>query len=336
LDTLPRIFIGGVGRSGTTILYDAMRTHEQVYALPKEMRLLLDPDGLINLVDALTYRYSVIQAREAKYRFERLMKVYFTTPDQAPYRSYDFPAWLGGDYYWNRLDEFLAALVDAKYEARLNEIVYERPEGWVSSFFKNLKNPGYREKTAFLERKYVEVIKYFPDRQELIALARQFIDDLFLHAARQHGKQTWCEKTPHNHLNLDFLWELFPESAVILIKRDPRGVALSLLKQHWAPHDLEEVCLYLRNVYQRWFDVRSRVDVERRCFIEIKLEDLAEAQEDVLQQVMSRLGLSPVFINPPQIKPERVNYWRQEMAPSDIQLVNRLLGPYIERIGYTV
>ena len=97
MDTLPRIFIGGVGRSATTILYDAMRTQEQVYALTKEMRLLIDPDGLINLVDAHTYRSTLIQAREAKYRFERLMKVYFTTPDQAPYRSYDFPAWLGGD-----------------------------------------------------------------------------------------------------------------------------------------------------------------------------------------------------------------------------------------------
>src|SRR5690606_17073550 len=140
VDSLPRIFIGGIGRSGTTILYNAMRTHEQVYALPKEMRLLLDPDGLINLVDALTYRYSVIQDREIKYGYVCVSKVYFSPPDQAPFRSYGFQAWLGGEYYWNRLEEFLSALVDAQYEARLNEIVYERPEGWVSSFFKSLKD----------------------------------------------------------------------------------------------------------------------------------------------------------------------------------------------------
>jgi len=97
---LPGIFIGGTGRSGTGILHKALGCHEAIFALtPGEMRFLIDPDGLIDLIDALTVRYSPVQAREALFRFERLMNVYLTVPQKAPYKGYDITPCLGGRYY---------------------------------------------------------------------------------------------------------------------------------------------------------------------------------------------------------------------------------------------
>ena len=51
---LPRIFVTGTGRSGTWILYRALGCHEAIHILPREMRFIIDPDGLMDLVDALT------------------------------------------------------------------------------------------------------------------------------------------------------------------------------------------------------------------------------------------------------------------------------------------
>jgi hypothetical protein len=44
---LPRpIFIGGAGRSGTTLLYRLIGAHPDIYGFGFETRFLIDPDGL--------------------------------------------------------------------------------------------------------------------------------------------------------------------------------------------------------------------------------------------------------------------------------------------------
>lgn len=72
---LPKLFVSGTGRSGTWILYKALGCHSAVHTFPREMRFIIDPDGLLNLVDALTIRYHPVGASEALFRFERLMRV---------------------------------------------------------------------------------------------------------------------------------------------------------------------------------------------------------------------------------------------------------------------
>ena len=214
---LPRIFIGGTGRSGTGILHKALGCHKAIYALePGEMRFLVDPDGLINLLDALTVRYSIVQAREALFKFERLMQVYLTIPQIAPYKGYNLAHSLGGEYYWQRLYEFCSELVEAEFsgtDLQVNPADEVRLDDW-----------GGIPARLTLSRTQLKIVKYFPDKNRLFALAAAFVDDLFLHSAYKRGKQTWCEKTPLNLLHIDFLWELFPESVFIHIKRDPRGV----------------------------------------------------------------------------------------------------------------
>ena len=144
-----------------------------------------------------------------------------------------------------------------------------------------------------LPRTCLKIVKYFPDRDRLAALAAAFVDDLFLHAAHERGKQTWCEKTPLNLLHVDFLWELFPHSVFIHIKRDPRGVVHSLTKQFWAPSDVQGACLFLRGIYDRWFDLKNTIDFKKYRYLKLKLEDLAASSESLLASG-TELGDRPV------------------------------------------
>ena len=50
-----KVFVGGTGRSGTTLIQNILGRHDDIYALEKEMRFLTDPDGLNSLVDNLTH-----------------------------------------------------------------------------------------------------------------------------------------------------------------------------------------------------------------------------------------------------------------------------------------
>lgn len=339
---LPRIFIGGTGRSGTSIVYQALGCHEKIHSFPREMRFLVDPDGLVTLLDSLSTNYSPVIAREALFRFERLMRHYLTDPDQTPYRGFNLPHWLGDDYYWQRLDQFCDSLVEVEYsgvawqaetngDGRLVELART-----VQTFRR--RRQGRPTPTAAPAREQLKAAHYFRDRAALTHNTARFVDDLFLHAAQQHGKETWCEKTPQNIFHLDFLTELFPDSVFIHIKRDPRAVVHSMTKQSWnrSPNDVYDVCLLLRNMYRRWLDLRHNLDLQQIHYLELKIEEIAAAPEEQLRNLVSAIGLDGAFTDLPQITLERVEYWRETMPAEEQNVVNDVLGPYIEEMGYTL
>lgn len=336
----PRIFVVGSGRSGTWILYKVLGSHPAIHTFPRELRFLTDPDGLMGLVDALTHRYHPVFASENLYRFERLMRVYMTNPARPPYQGFDLPGWIGAPDYLERIDRFCAGLVDAEFKGMtwqqepMNEgrlVAYARN---VQGIQRQIQGRPFSHFRLNLDRPTLKVVRFFEDRQQLISASAAFVDDLLLCAAHNHGKETWCEKTPQHLLNLDFIWELFPESVAVHIMRDPRGVVHSLMKQPWAPKDVRSASLWLKNLFGRWFDLRDRIDFTRNRYLEYKLEDFAESPEETLEQITEICGLENRFINPPSVIPDRVNYWRKEMSREEIFVVNEILGPYIEQLGY--
>jgi hypothetical protein len=335
----PGIFIVGTGRSGTWILYQVLGAHQAIHIFPSELRFLIDPDGVLDLLDSLTYRYSPVQAREALYRFERMMRIYLADPERTPYRGFNLPEWIGADYYWSRLDQFCSELVALEFEGSTWQVERSH-DGRLVRLARNLQKTRLRMSgqnkpvNLDLPRAGLKLVKYFPDRSGLAQLAGDFVDDLFSNAARIHGKTMWCEKTPQHLLHLDFIYELFPESVVIHIKRDPRGVAHSLTKQRWAPSSLEGACLFLRDMYRRWFDLRESMDLSQRCYLEVKLEDFAVHPARAVEQVLQVVGMADRFGQIPEIESEKVNYWRKKMSSEEIQLANQILGPAIEKMGY--
>src|SRR5437762_2352789 len=70
---LTPVFIGGTGRSGTTILFRLLESHPLVVKGPTELRIHVDPGGAIDLVRALTDNWSPYQGDIAIQRFIRLM-----------------------------------------------------------------------------------------------------------------------------------------------------------------------------------------------------------------------------------------------------------------------
>lgn len=73
-----QVFIGGTGRSGTIVIYNLLQSNKDIFAFEKEMRFIIDSNGLINLIDALFTNYSVTNSRDTLYYFEELMKKKFT------------------------------------------------------------------------------------------------------------------------------------------------------------------------------------------------------------------------------------------------------------------
>lgn len=316
-----QIFIGGSGRCGTTLLLEVLGKHKDIYNLPIEMRFITDPDGLINLVDSLTRNYCPFIGREALYRFHKLMTVDLCRPRQRPYLSYHLPGLFEKNFYSERRQAFFNLLTEYEFEGR-------------SYFEVNEENPES-------ERRILGA-RFFPNREELLGICTSFVDDLFMKAANDNGKSIWCEKTPFNVLHMDFLWELFPDSAVIHIFRDPRAVVLSMIQpsELWAPSNVHDAALLLKNFYLRLFDLKKKLGINdasgrnQRKYIEIKYEDLVLSPKKTSENLMEFLELKMDFDDLPPLKVNRADAWRKDLTMDQIKVIESVMGMIMDDLGY--
>lgn len=326
-----RIFIGGTGRSGTTVLYDIFRDHPEIFALPQEMRLLTDGAGIIPMIEHLSTGFTQARSRDAIARFERLMMYDLVHPERTPYRHYKFERTFG-DGYKALVQAFIAKISLGKFEAETIQTNYEELYYWDGNYSR------LRKKKTFA-REYQDykthVARYFSDRAELVGICARFVDDLFGILMEREGKQIWCEKTPANANNFLALRELFPNAALIHIKRDPRGVCHSYRNQDWAPSDLELTCDLLSQRYERWLDVKQKFDNDS-AFVDIKLEDLAIEPEKILSNIAAMVGVGTGFQDIERLDLNKVNYWRTALRKDELEIVNNKLGKYIELMGYDI
>lgn len=114
----------------------------------------------------------------------------------------------------------------------------------------------------------------------LAALTEQFMI--------REGKQRWIEKSPENTLHANLIRIFFPRSPIINIIRDPRDVALSMLKtpDSWAPSTFQQA-LWLWKQYDKMCSVNND---NNNLYYEIQFEDLVENPEYEVRKLCKYLG----------------------------------------------
>ncbi|MBC8273545.1 MAG: sulfotransferase, partial [Chloroflexi bacterium] len=261
------IFIGGTGRSGTTLLQKVLGHHHDIFCLPFESRFIIDTNGLIDLVFRLTDGWTPVNADIALKSFHRLMLKDLNVRCSYPYRGFRFGWYFSEPFYSNLVKTFLNDLLTLSFPGR----------------------------TA-LRRGYGSQIIYHVSplsRKELLERCARFINSLFGHKMQEEQKRIWAEKTPHNILHIGFLNSLFPNARFICIHRDPRDVVASLLQKPWAPNRVEGAVQWLLDVYNRYDEVRSSYpDIQ---VYEVYLESLVENQDRELEKLVEFIGLLSDF-----------------------------------------
>ncbi|MFH1739582.1 MAG: sulfotransferase [bacterium] len=298
-----KIFVAGTGRSGTTHLARLLGVHPQIYHVPVESRFIIDPGGLEDLVECLTKRYTFDHGDQA---IKLFMMSYLNNR-------------LGQEVY-EALSEFASRLVAYEFQEPL-------PPGSDSPNQQSSQPKSFRRIVA----------RYFKNRAELIALCRQCVDSAFSRVAKRNKKIFWCEKTPLNLLSMEFLWEMFPESSIIHIKRDPRGVLQSVMKQPWAPSDPHASIYSLIPIYERWKELKDRLDLSNKKYMEIKIEEMLENPPERMSRIIEFIGADTNARYPEDcFVKEKVEYWRQECDPEIIKLCEEQLGDYFDLMGYCI
>lgn len=341
-----RIFVGGTGRSGTTILSKFIGSHEEMKRIPFESRFIIDYNGLVNIYDALHNNYSIDQGRIALRQFSELMSALTNGKHNSPYLGH--PLWKYNLFVQKRTKKLREQLSDGDFKGSdYRSIDNYKSRSYlrnaavpVNRLFKRIFRVSLEEYTRYnifgiksvkpLEN--ITIPKYFRDDKELIIILKKYIEDIFKEVISTDIG--WCEDTPANIYNIEFLNKLFPDSYFIHAMRHPVGVAFSMKKKIWAPSDIEYVCNLLENLYERSIYCHEwALKNNKSYYLFQRLEDLTSEEEKNKLTKFINLDENK-YSGTISIDDNKMNYYINSISNHEMKYIQKRLAKYIEYFGY--
>lgn len=322
---LTPIFIGGTGRSGTTILSKVLGRHPDCFALPIESRFITDPDGLISLYKSLYPDWSFFQSDKAFERFLRLMR-HLKFPYKGKYVPYGI-------------------------EQYLNEGVYEKI---VSEYCENLKVQVF--KSAWLGRvnisrkiisKFSQVIPFSnalledsyyvspPEENEFCEFTGSFITDCFEGFKDRRKADLVIDHTPSNIVHANTILKFLPESKFIHIYRNPLDIISSFHSKDWGSRDLEINTCWIFDTLNQWF--KHREVLNPTSFLEVKFEDLIADPEKELNLICDflRINESQEFYKV-DLSKHNIGRWVDQISNEEANMILTKYGNVFKKLGYKI
>jgi Sulfotransferase family len=324
------VFIGGSGQSGVSTLNRMLGSHPGILTCHLETNMVLAPNGLMDVVRAISTDYSTQRLEMTLHEFDRLLHHHLCSPRSYPYSGFDLAAFFGKSRYHDAVELFIREIGAIRYPG-------EGMTVGTGARFAHVHMP-FKMKAFRLparlgrERTYL----YHAGRlseQAALAAARRFLERLFGAKARAEGKLAWCEQTTQNQQFADFLLRLLPDGLYINVTRDPLNVAIAHRAQGWAVQDFTRICESLRDLLARWFEVRDRLPAG--SFVDVRFEDLVRDPESELERVCRAIGLEPPT-EPQRWTPDPIALQQPRLVGADLETYRRTLGATAETLGYAV
>lgn len=251
------VFVGGTGRSGTTVVGDLLGQHEHIRtSVPIEIKFLANKSGLIQLVFGRetpdvhkNIAFLNLRARRRRWisKREKFKKIQSEFLDRIWNDWWDIDAppphgrGLQSGISKKDLEKLLATLVS---ELRFNRV-------WA---------------------------------------ARRFMRNFISSQDAHKGQKYWVETTPLNIAQGQRILKIFPNALFINMVRDPRDVIASLLTKNWGP---TTALAGIEWIEKRLIDAHHALrTIPAHQKITIALEDLAiNKREQSYQLLLTFLGL---------------------------------------------
>jgi len=345
------IFIGGTGRSGTSILSKYLGTHSHIYQIPVETKIIGDKDGIIDLYTALTSNFNIVQGKVAIDRFNKLFFTTMNEPNKSPYIGYNFNSLVGAEFLEKQKTNLLNAVTNGAWygwDKHTNDkyvSLYKWKRILVKIINRLIINPINRitpkqlristiNPKRIISKEWMYIPKYFTNKNELESILGLFVKSLFFEMSKLNGKIHFCEATPSNILHIDFINSIMPDSYFLHITRNPVGAAFSMSKKSrlWAPNKIDDVVNYLVPIYEKLIKMEKFAKNNKVNYIRIKLEDCSN--KNTLTEINQFLEIENSFDGSIKFLSEKVNYWEKEFSQELINNYKNKLSKYMNYFGY--
>jgi hypothetical protein len=251
------VFVGGTGRSGTTVMGDLLGSHKDIRtSVPIEIKFLANKSGLLHLVFG----------RDKSDQKENVSLLNVTGRIRKRRRAKQALVKIEAEFLDRMWNDWWDIDAPPPHGRGLHSGISKQP----------------------LEELLDRLIKDL--RINRVWAGRRFMRD-FISSQEDHGNQKyWVETTPLNVAQARRIKKLFPNALFINMVRDPRDVIASLLTKNWGPTTPLEG---LEWIEKRLIDGHNALhQIPSKQKITIALEDLAiHNREETYQSILTFLGL---------------------------------------------
>ncbi|MFW9973280.1 MAG: sulfotransferase [Candidatus Odinarchaeota archaeon] len=317
------IFVGGTGRSGTTILAKILGKHPDIYVFPKEIRFITDPDGVLSLKSALVDNWSFFQADFAIERFFKLLHV-LSKSNIGKYPSVNLKNIAGKKFYSDWKNSYFNEISQFSFKSAWIARASLFRKAFLQFFRKNRFTEFFLKKSFYASPMTEEKFYYVTNR---------FLSEFFNHVAGLHDKKIVVEHTPSNFLHADSLFKMFPEMKLVHIFRDPRDVVTSYHMQDWGSKDIRLNIRWISDVLNQWESIKKKIP--GHSFYELKFENLIDNFQSNLKKLCDFLNIQfHVSLLDTDISRHNIGRWKKELCEEEIKHIHNNYKFLLDRYGY--
>ncbi|CAN2186158.1 Sulfotransferase family [Candidatus Nanopelagicaceae bacterium] len=271
------VFVGGTGRSGTTVMGDLLGNHPDVRtSTPIEIKFLSNRSGLLDVVFGREDSPNKKKESVSIFHFRTYRKRRQREKEKLAVILAEFE-----DQVWNKWWD-----IDAP-----------PPHG--RGLTSGISRPNLEKLMASLRRDL---------KVNRIWAARKFMKRFIALQDDAGLEKYWVETTPMNIPTADKLLKLFPNALFITMVRDPRDVIASLLTKNWGPTTPMEGLTWIEKRLTDGHNALKVVPAKQK--ITIALEDLAiNNREETYRKLTRFLGISE--------SPLMRKFFEEELTPEN-------------------
>ena len=280
------VFVGGTGRSGTTVMGDLLGFHEDIRtSVPIEIKFLANKSGLLQLVFGRDTAPRQRKISVFNLRAQRIRRI----SEKAKFAKIQV--------------EFLDRIWNSWWDI-------DAPP----PHCRGLQSGISKQRLEFLINRLISNL-----RINRVWAARRFMRDFISSQDDNAGQKYWVETTPLNIAQARRILKLFPDALFINMVRDPRDVIASLLTKNWGPTTPLEGLEWIEKRLRDAHEALAHIPANQK--ITIALEDLAINNR--LQSYQSLLkflnlgddaGMKEFFETHLSAEAAMSGRWKQEIA----------------------
>jgi hypothetical protein len=278
------LFVGGSGRSGTTIAINLLNNHSQIHSsLPREIKYLTSRFGLIDLV-------------------------------------YGRPIGLEEGLAGIR-NNFIARAMPLAGKSKFGLFQKYMQGPWWSEVGKKGKPRGLVQ--GISKRSLDQAVEVFVSnfKSQPVTASQNLFYELSSQQIKSPGVKYFADSTPVNMMQAKYLYQLFPNARFLNMVRDGRDVAYSVAAEKWGPNDPYKALDWWANRVLKAEQALAEVPENQR--ITVRLEELVlREREASLKLILNFLGVDPEeklvsFFNQEMVQDKlHQGSWKKELTNS--------------------
>lgn len=319
------IFIGGTGRSGTTITAKLLSRHSKFFKFGAEPRFITDPDGIVYLGRFMSNSWSFFSATKAIERFKDLMND-ISNPLKSflPVKGFNrkiFPKIniAPTRYQWLDLSNYIEKRhIDKSVDWFINRISQGNYVGcWVGTPSLKIRPKIYV--TAPIDR--ASYSKY----------SIEFLERLL--SPVMVGKTHFIDDSPESLIYAYNIIELIPEAKFIHVYRDIRDVLASTKKMLWGNSDLKKISPWLKAMMKHWISIKSTLSENQ--YYEIGMEKLIQNPRKEIENICSFLNIDyeDDIVNI-DLSKGHIGRYKKELSGQEIRFIDHEFEHIMDHYNY--